>query len=592
MRISLSWKLGLSYLLVATLALVATDVLVSRAVRQEGIGMAAAKLEALAAVVAPRIPAETSPRALADWLAWAAGSGARITLIDDSGRVLADSAHDPQTMENHGHRPEIEQARRSGRGLAVRRSATLQQEMVYLALRQDRSGRPPLYLRLALPVAAAQAEAMRLRRDLRALSAAILLLGLALFLLISRRLANRVQRLAAFSRRVAEGQFTPAVKDSGHDELGRLAAALNETAQRLDQTMRSLTEERDRTATLLRSMQEAVAALDRRAIVRFTNPAFARLVPEATAMEGRRLDEVLPLPEIWRLVDEALAGRPGHAEVSLPAPASAILEATAAPVSGRGAVLVLRDITELRRLERVRRDFVANVSHELKTPLTAVIGFAETLLTGALEDPEHSRRFLEILRDHARRMARLVDDLLDLSRMEAGRLVLHVEDVSLADLIEEAVRPFRLQEAEAGLQLSVQCPQVLVRCDPERLIQVVRNLLDNAFRYTPPGGSVTVGATADLTGGMATVTVADTGIGIPSDQLDRIFERFYRLDAARARVQHGTGLGLSIARHLVQAMGGRIWVRSQEGRGSEFSFTVPLTGAPTVPSGSREVTKY
>jgi two-component system phosphate regulon sensor histidine kinase PhoR len=581
-QISLSWKLGLSYLAVAMLALVATDVLVGRVVRQEATAAATAQLEALAAVVAPRIPAETTPEALATWLGWAARSGARITLIDDSGRVLADSAHDPHTMENHSHRPEIDQARHSGRGLAVRRSATLRQEMVYFALRQDRPGRSPLYLRLALPLAAAEAEQMRWRWNLRSISVALLLLGLGLFLLISRRLARRLQRLAAFSRRVAEGQFTPTLEEAGHDELGRLAAALNETARRLDQTMRSLTEERDRTATLLRSMQEAVAALDRRAIVRFTNPAFARLVPEADVIEGRRLDEVLPLPEIWRLVDEALAGRAGHAEVSLPPPASAILEATAAPVSGRGAVLVLRDITELRRLERVRRDFVANVSHELKTPLTAIIGFAETLLSGALEDSEHSRRFLEILRDHARRMARLVDDLLDLSRMEAGRLLLRLEDVSLEELIEEAVRPFRLQVAEAGLRLSVTCPPLIVRCDPERLVQVVRNLLDNAFRYTPAGGTVTVRATADAAGEMATVTVADTGIGIPADQLDRIFERFYRLDAARARVQHGTGLGLSIARHLVQAMGGRIWVQSQEGKGSEFFFTVPLAGIPAA----------
>lgn len=587
MRVSLFWKLSLSYIALALLVLITTDVWMARHVRAELLQATTTQLQTLATVLAERLPEPASSPAWASWLHWAASSGARITVIADDGRVLADSAHDPQTMDNHRDRPEIRQARRTGRGLAVRHSATLDRDLVYFAVRHDRgAGQPPLFLRLALPLAETENELQRLRRNTLLLSTGVLLFGLAVFLGISRRLARRVEQLATFSRRVAQGHFAPLDLVDSRDELDQLALALQQTARQLQQIMQSLREERDRTATILSSMQEAVAFLDTQGRIRFTNPAFRDWV-QAQDVAGRPLEEVLEQPEIHRAVAEALAGRSAHTEVELFGPRRAILEATTAPVAGRGAVIVLRDITELRRLERVRRDFVANVSHELKTPLTAIVGFAETLLTGALEDPQHSRHFLEVIREHARRMARLVDDLLDLSRMEAGRLVLHWEEVSLAELLREAVEAIRVPATQAGLQVHLRCPELLVRCDPERLLQILRNLLDNALRYTPAGGRIDVTAVADLEQQRAIVTVADTGIGIPADQLDRIFERFYRLDAARARAHHGTGLGLSIARHLVEALGGRIWVESQEGSGSRFSFTVPLAASAGSTSPAR-----
>jgi two-component system phosphate regulon sensor histidine kinase PhoR len=241
-----------------------------------------------------------------------------------------------------------------------------------------------------------------------------------------------------------------------------------------------------------------------------------------------------------------------------------------------GAVVVLHDVTDLRRLERVRQDFVANVSHEFKTPLTAIQGFAETLLAGAVDDPKNNRRFLEIIRDHAVRLARVTDDLLKLARIEAGKLELEFSAVGILDLIEGCAETTLLKASRKKISFGIEVPAGLpaVRGDASLLHEVLQNLLDNAIQYTPPGGRVAVGAAAGPQ--EVTVTISDSGIGIPLAEQERIFERFYRVDAARSREAGGTGLGLSIAKHIVEAHDGRLWVESAVGRGSKFSFSVPL----------------
>jgi two-component system phosphate regulon sensor histidine kinase PhoR len=241
-----------------------------------------------------------------------------------------------------------------------------------------------------------------------------------------------------------------------------------------------------------------------------------------------------------------------------------------------GAVIVLHDITELRKLERVRRDFVANVSHELKTPLTAVQGFTETLLAGAIDDPQNRIRFLEIILEHSRRLARLTDDLLKLSKMDADRLELEIHRLGVSQFVESCIETAQRPAAEKDLRISVNLQEHLpdVAADRRRLAEVLQNLLDNAIQYTPPGGQIMVSAAAD--NGEVEFTVTDTGIGIPQADQPRIFERFYRVDVARSREVGGTGLGLAIAKHLVETHGGRLWVESEVGRGSQFHFTVPI----------------
>ena len=410
---------------------------------------------------------------------------------------------------------------------------------------------------------------------------AVFLLAAAIAFYVSfRAVSRRIRGLKEFAERAAAGDFTPLERDHGEDELGELAAALGRTVAALGQTIHTLTDERNRSSAILGSMVEGVAVVDGEERILYCNWAFEQILelPEGSS-EGRKLVEALRQADLVDLVRQALPGGEevtGEVEVGTVRPR--IFSVTAAPVRAagtRGAVLVLHDITELRRLERVRRDFVANVSHEFKTPLTAIQGFAETLLGGALDDRANRKRFVEIIREHARRLARLTDDLLKLARIEAGRLEVEFRPVSVEGLVTSCVETTRLRAEAKGLQIQVRLEERLpaVRGDAAQLGEVLQNLVDNAVLYTPPGGQIDVLARSN--GREVVVTVVDTGIGIPESDLERIFERFYRVDSDRSREAGGTGLGLAIARHIVDAHGGRIWVESAVGQGSRFHFSVP-----------------
>ena len=403
--------------------------------------------------------------------------------------------------------------------------------------------------------------------------------GVAFFLSF-RSMTSRIRRLKAFSERAAAGDFTPPDRDYDHDELADLAGALGRTVTGLGQTIHTLTDERNRSSAILGSMVEGVAVVTGEERILYCNRAFEQILelPEGSS-QGRTLVEALRQADLVALVRQALSGvEEFTGEVEVGTVRRRNFSVTAAPVraaGANGAVLVLHDITELRRLERVRRDFVANVSHEFKTPLTAIQGFAETLLNGALDDKANRKHFVEIIREHARRLARLTDDLLKLSRIEAGRLELEIRPIRIDALVNGCVETTRLNAEARGLEIQVDLPEnaPAVRGDGAQLGEVLQNLLDNAVQYTPAGGKIEVKARSN--GHDVTFTVTDTGIGIPESDLERIFERFYRVDAARSREAGGTGLGLAIARHIVEAHGGRIWVESAIGQGSRFHFSIP-----------------
>jgi two-component system phosphate regulon sensor histidine kinase PhoR len=407
----------------------------------------------------------------------------------------------------------------------------------------------------------------------------ILLAAVGISIFFSRWLSSRVQRLKEFAGRAAAGDFTPLDRNHGHDELADLAEALGGTVAQLGQTIHTLTDERNRSAAILASMVEGVAVVAGDERILYCNLAFEQILelPEGSS-GGRKLVEALRQAELVSAVRQVLSGGlevTGEVEVGTVRPRS--FSVTAAPVQAvgtRSAVLVLHDITELRRLERVRRDFIANVSHEFKTPLTAIQGFAETLLGGALDDKTNRGRFTEIIREHAQRLARLTNDLLKLSRIEAGRLELESRPVNVAGLVNGCVETARFKAEAKGIRVIVELQEGLppVRGDGVQLGEVLQNLLDNALQYTPSGGHINV--TAYSNGHEIIFTVSDTGIGIPESDLERIFERFYRVDAARSREAGGTGLGLSISRHIVEAHGGRIWVESAVGQGSRFHFSI------------------
>jgi two-component system phosphate regulon sensor histidine kinase PhoR len=592
----LFWKLGLTYLALLLAVLLAVDLYVARVLQRDYLRAAKEQLASLAQLVKNRPPDVADPAALQSWTTWMAGSGARVTVITADGRVLAESAHDPETMENHANRPEFQEAMANGEGSSVRHSHTLDRDLVYFAIRHQPRAGPPVVLRLALPLAQINLTLSDVRRQLLLASLVILVLGGASSLLFSRAFSARVERLKDFSRRVAAGDFRPLPSERPDDELTELGQALNETAARLDGTIRTLTDERNRSAAILRSMVEGVVVIDARERLVFCNQACLEILglDTAASYEGRPLLEVIRHPSLVEVIRKALAADgPIPSEVTLGTVQLQNFAVTAAPIAAlrhgeercdpsaaqrprQGAVMVLHDISELRRLERVRRDFVANVSHEFKTPLTAIQGFAETLLGGALEDKGNNRRFLEIIRDHSVRLARLTDDLLKLSRIEAGKLDLEFRAVSLADVIGPCLDTTRLKAARKQLALEVPSSEAwpVVRGDAASLREVLQNLLDNAVQYTPPGGRISL--RVETQDHHAILSVSDTGIGIPQAEQGRIFERFYRIDAARSPDAGGTGLGLAIAKHIVEAHGGRLWVESVVGQGSHFRFTIPL----------------
>ncbi len=583
MRAKLFWKLGLTYLALLVLALFALDFYATRVFRSDALRAVDDQLASVESAARAHPPDVQNLAALQEWVQSTSGGGARVTVVASDGTVLADSAADPAKMENHANRPEVQSAIANGAGKDVRQSATLGRALVYRAYRFEPPSGAPVVIRFALPLAQVNESIAEFRRRLLLASLAMLVLGGGASLIYSRGFSARIERLKDFSHRVASGDFQPLPSDDTEDELTDLARALNETAAHLDRTIRTLTGERNQSSAILRSMIEGVAVIDSKERVVFCNRAFAEILNiDAARCEGRPLVELVRQADLLDLARRALTSADslqGSLIIGTVMPRSFAVTATpvnALEPAANGAVIVLHDITELRRLERVRQDFVANVSHEFKTPLTAIQGFAETLLGGALEDQKNNRRFLEIIRDHASRLGRLTDDLLKLARIEAGKLEVQYQPVSVAELVEGCAATTLFKASQRNIALNLSYPPELpaVRGDAGLLREVLQNLLDNAVQYTSPGGRVNLSAaTRDHE---AVITVADTGIGIPLADQERIFERFYRVDAARSREVGGTGLGLSIAKHIVEAHGGRLWVESTIGAGSQFHFSIPL----------------
>ncbi len=399
-----------------------------------------------------------------------------------------------------------------------------------------------------------------------------------------------IQRINSVAKEIAEGNFEKEIRASSRDEFGDLANSINFMAKRLEATIDDITEEKNRAHAILDCMGDGVIVLDEHAQVILVNPAaeeFFGIIAEYSY--GRDILEVIRNYEFDKLLTTALnTGESMVQEMRILNPDQRIFCVHATPlicpecrVQKAGVVALLRDITERRALEEMRSEFIANVSHELRTPLTTIKGYLETLLDGALEEPELSRHFLEVVDSEAERFARLIDDLLDLSKMENRRAVINcTQPVRMADLISRVITMYEAQAGEKGLQLVAEVDdplKLVVQGDPDMLSQVLINLVDNAIKYTPAGGEVRVSAYPSPGKGPEkniTVQVKDTGIGIPKDSVPRIFERFYRVDKSRWRELGGSGLGLSIVKHIIEAHGGEVDVQSIVGKGSVFTFTL------------------
>lgn len=562
----------------------------SRIARNHLTEEAAAKLRAQGALLVGRIPGEALRSGKASVLdpladAFGAATGERVTITGAGGRVLGDSevrAEDLSEVENHAGRPEIRVARSAGFGAAIRHSATLGIDFLYAALPVPENGEPVGTLRLATPLSGVEAKIRALQKTI-ALWAAFCLLGaLLLSISVSRSIHEPIADLAAAAERIAGGDFTARAKSGSGDEIGRLGEIVNALARRVSETIAALSAEKTQLEATFDNMVEAVALVGTDGEIRDLNPVMERLFGvDAASARGKRFVETVRQTPLENLLKRALEERtPQQGELVLFTPEERTFEAHANPISGeeglQGAVLVLHDITRLRRLEEVRKEFVANVSHELRTPLASIKGFAETLRRGGLDDAEHRMEFVETIERHADGLTRLVEDLLELASIESGKRGLRRESVGLRAFADEVWQSIRPIAKKKGVEFVNDAPEGLsIWFDRAALNQVLQNLLANAVKYNRDGGTVTLRAAEADGGSRLRISVEDTGIGVPRADLPRVFERFYRVDKARSRELGGTGLGLSIVKHLVEGHGGDVSADSVEGKGSSFHFVVP-----------------
>jgi two-component system phosphate regulon sensor histidine kinase PhoR len=514
-------------------------------------------------------------KALAD------ANGVRITFIRRDGTVVLDTQHSPDTMEDHRGRIEVQEALVRGEGRSARRSRTLDHELFYIAVVEDPGAGRNGVVRAALPLEDVQRQLSELRRSTLFGALLAALAALAIGAWMARRITAPVAELTRVAESMRQGEYEARIAAPGRDELGVLAAALNRMGGEVTQRIARLTSDEARLRAMLAGMVEGVVAVDEFDRISFTNRAARDLLamPKRGA-EGRRLWEVARVSGLAELVSAARdSDSAAQAELTLvQAGGERLVQSTAHRFVADdriGVVVVFADVTELRRLERVRQDFVANVSHELKTPLTSIRGYVETLLDGALHDERNNARFLEKIDANVQRLHALVIDLLSLARIETQEGGLALAQVDWRRLLQASVRRAETLSRRRGVHVRVELDgdNFAVLGDEESLTQVVDNLLDNALKYTPEGG--TVSARLEAQEDTVTLSVRDTGIGIPHEDQERIFERFYRVDRARSREVGGTGLGLSIVKHLVQAMQGEIALESEPGDGSCFTVRIP-----------------
>ncbi|HBA88121.1 MAG TPA: PAS domain-containing sensor histidine kinase [Geobacter sp.] len=505
----------------------------------------------------------------------------RVTVIAWNGDVMGDSevpAKKLAELDNHLDRPEIRDAMAKGNGSSIRYSETVHRDMLYAALPFKTAAGQDAVLRVALSLSSIK-EA---KDQFNAVLIWSLFLAGATVVFFSSLLASvstkSLHTVAAMAAKIDKGEIGTRLPVASGSEVGELARVFNNMAQKTEEQLERLAAEKNRLDTILHGMGEGIMVADPQGVITLVNPAFRDLFALHDDVEGKQLIDISRHPGLQDSFRGVIgSGQERVEELQLHTPKEKTVLTHWVPLLENGAlsgvVAVFHDISDIRQLEKIRRDFVANVSHELRTPVTIIKGYAETLLGGALENPEQAARFVNIVYSHADRLASLIGDLLTLSQLESGTIALESRSVSLHDMAEHVVALLEQKIRERGISVDIsglsRAPAVLG--DPGRLEQVLVNLVDNAVKYTAAGGSITFSASAE--GDRVTVAVKDTGIGIPARDLPRIFERFYRVDTARSREEGGTGLGLSIVKHIVQLLGGTVSVESS-GQGSTFFVTL------------------
>ncbi len=506
----------------------------------------------------------------------------RITVIQPDGVVTGDSDEDIDRMDNHGDRPEIQTAMTGKIGTSTRYSDTLLKELMYVALPVQRDGEVFCVVRASRPVSSIVSSLRVMYIQIAGVVIVIFFIAVFISFILSRRMNKPISDMMEGALRFAGGDLEYRVSAGDIDEFNALAEGMNTMASQLSERIDTISEQRNEIEAILSGMVEAVIAVDTAGrIVEYNRAAEKMFGIYPGDARNKNIYETVRNTSIQKIIEQILSEEIlFEDEIVFHCPGETILNVHGAPLTdpdlGRtGAVLVFNDITHLKKLQNVRRDFVANVSHELKTPIATVIGFLETLKDGAIDDAENRQRFIDIAMKHSRRLNSIVEDLLSLSRLEqlTDKDTIEFEMVDVCSILSAAVALFEKQALNKDIDIKQECEQANLLCSSSLLIQAVGNLIDNAIKYSPEKSLVNV--SSQSTDNAVIIKVSDSGAGIPEEHLERIFERFYRIDKGRSRDLGGTGLGLSIVKHIVIAHGGTVSVESFPGSGSMFTITLP-----------------
>ncbi len=587
----LFWRMFLAYAGLVLLGIITSTASVASWERDQLIEQANRRLRdagiLLRDYVADRLPPEPTEQLQNEIHELGKQLEMRLTIIAADGKVLADSSQKNlaaiEKMENHHSRLEVVKALRTGEGTSRRNSPTQGDAYYYYAVAINHGDENVGIVRTALPAIWMQGQLDAMRHLVWTLGLALGLLGLIITYWLTKRLVSPITILADAAEGIAAGKYSQRIHVNSGDEFGMLARSFERMSNELGSREAQLRESVQRQTTVLGGMVEGVIAVDSDQHVLFANVAAgSKLGFAPDKVEGWPLLEVVRSHELREIVQQALKSdqQTVRGEIAWQARKKMLtLDVQATPLAGNptpGVVLVLHDITELKRLEGLRQQFVANVSHELKTPLSSIKAYTETLLNGALEDPQHARHFLSRIDDQATRLHELILDLLSLARIESGQATLDINNLPLKSVVARCLIDYEERAKSNGLTIENQVADspLVVRADEESLLQILGNLIDNATKFTPKGGTIRIRGREEAN--EVVIEVADTGVGIEPEHHSRLFERFYRVDKARSRELGGTGLGLAIVKHLCQAMQGTVSVQSEPGRGSVFAVRLPL----------------
>ena len=584
------WQLFPSYLLITFTALLTVGGYASNSLREFYYDRTAEDLKARTRLIESQVVRKTFPFNPSSLNSLSRDLGAktntRITIIDLSGKVLGDSHEEPSRMDNHADRPEFITALQGETGMAVRFSNTLEEQMMYLAVPIIREDKLSGVARISIPITFIEQALRTIEFKIGGVGLAVALLAAGISLIISRRISHPLEQMKHSAESIARGDWKkPLSVNSDSVEISALSNALNQMALQLEDRIKTITNQSNESEAVLSSMVEGVLAVDAAEnIIRLNKAAGKLLEIKPDSAEGRPIHEVVRNSLLREFIERTLSGIENvETDLTIGNQNEIFLQAHGAVLKDMqeksiGAVIVLNDVTRLRRLETVRKDFVANVSHELKTPITLIKGFVETLQQGALEKREEAERFLNIMSKQVERLNAIIEDLLSLSRLEqgSGKSAISMEKTKVIQILESAIRDCESKLLEKKISIQLNCSNELeVFANSPLLNQAVLNLVDNALKYSEQGEKITV--EAFVTGTEIVIEVQDWGCGIGSEHLPRLFERFYRIDQARSRQMGGTGLGLAIVKHIVQEHGGSVSVNSTLGKGSRFSIHLPIS---------------